>query len=398
MARSRFQDGSLFVRGTRNKMYVARYYEKVIDPSGRPRRMRRSIVLGPVAEIGSRRAAQNRLAELLRPINLGRQKPRVMLTFGAFIREQWQPKVLGLFKLSSQVGYRPVTAKHLLPYFGDYTLSDIVPSQIQGFLAEKAKTGICWYTVRNLRNVLSRILRTAVEWGYLEENPVAKVKLPPKPLQAPAQFLPPQQVRQLLAEIREPYCSMVLLAVLTGLRRGELFALRWGALDLDKGALEVRESVFNGQFSTPKTHSSVRQIPLSSPAVALLRDLKAQVAKTKPEDLVFVSRRGTPLRPDNILKRVIHPACDRLKMARVGWHTFRHTHATLLSELGESIKTAQAILGHSDIGTTLQIYTHAVPETMTLAEERLAQKLMDPKGPKFPTGETPVQKQGAWIQ
>ena len=398
MRRSRFQEGSLLVRGKRNKMYVARYYEKVIDPSGRPRRMRRSIVLGSVAEIGSRRAAQNRLAELLRPINLGRQKPRVMLTFGEFVREQWNPKVLGLFKLSSQVGYRPILSKHLVPYFGDSVLSEIIPSQVQGFLTEKAKAGISWHTVRNLRNVLSRVLRTAVEWGYLEENPVGKVKLPPKPLQAPAHFLSPQQVQQLLAELQEPCRSMVLLAVLTGLRRGELFALRWGAVDLDKGVLEVRESVYNGQFNTPKTPSSRRRIPLSSPAVGLLRKLKAQQGEMEPESLVFVSRRGTPLRPENLLKREIHPAGDRLKMRRVGWHTFRHTHATLLNELGESLKTAQAILGHSDIGTTLQIYTHPVPETMSAAEERLAQKLMDPKGPKLTTDKRANQKQGAWIQ
>ena len=255
-----------------------------------------------------------------------------------------------------------------------------------------------WHTVRNLRNLLSRVLRTAVEWGYLEENPVDKVKLPPKPLQAPAHFLFPRQVQELLAELREPCHSMVLLAVLTGLRRGELFALRWGAVDLGQGLLEVRESVFNGQFSTPKTASSRRRIPLSSPAVALLQKLRAQRSEAKPENLVFVSRRGTPLRPENLLKREIHPACDRLNMRRVGWHTFRHTHATLLNELGESLKTAQAILGHSEIETTLRVYTHAVPETMSAAEERLAQKLMDPKGPKFTTGKTPVQKQGAWIQ
>jgi integrase len=132
--------------------------------------------------------------------------------------------------------------------------------------------------------------------------------------------------------------------------------------------------------------------------ISLLRNLRAQQKKTEPAGLVFVSRRGTPLRPENILKREIHPACDRPKMKHVGWHTFRHTHATLLNELGESLKTAQAILGHSDIGTTLQIYTHAVPETMSKAEERLAQKLMDPNGPKFTTGKTLVQKQSALIQ
>ncbi|MFY9530686.1 MAG: site-specific integrase, partial [Candidatus Acidiferrales bacterium] len=177
-------------------------------------------------------------------------------------------------------------------------------------------------------------------------------------------FLLPDQVRQLLAEIREPYHSLVLLAVLTGLRRGELFALRWGALDLEKGVLGVRESVYNGHFSTPKTHSSVRRIPLSSPLVELLRRRKALATDTRPEALVFASRKGTPLWPEDILKRVIQPACDRLKMPRVGWHTFRHTHATLLNELGESVKTAQVILGHSDIATTLQVYTHAVPESV----------------------------------
>jgi len=108
MARSRFQEGSLFVRGKRNKMYVARYYEKVIGSDARPRRMRRSIVLGPVAEIGSRRAALNRLAELLRPINLGWQTPKATVTFRQFVREEWEPKVLCLFKPSTQVGYRPI--------------------------------------------------------------------------------------------------------------------------------------------------------------------------------------------------------------------------------------------------------------------------------------------------
>lgn len=191
---------------------------------------------------------------------------------------------------------------------------------------------------------------------------------------------------------------MVLVAVLTGLRRSELFALRWGAVDLDKSVLEVRESVYNGQFSTPKTHSSVRRVPLSSPVMALLRNRKSQAVKQGSSDLVFASRRGTPLRPENILKREIYPACDRLKMPRVGWHTFRHTHATLLNELGESVKTAQAILGHSDVGTTLQTYTHAVPETMSQAEERLAQKLMDPNGPKLKEAVIRKVEEGVWIQ
>jgi len=117
-----------------------------------------------------------------------------------------------------------------------------------------------------------------------------------------------------------------------------------------------------------------------------------------PDDLVFASRTGTPIRPENVLKRIIHPACDRLKMPRVGWHAFRHTHATLLSELGESPKTAQAILGHSDLETTMQTYTHAVPETMIQAEEKLARSLLDSNGPKLKEAAIRKIEKGVWIQ
>ena len=398
MRRSRYQSGSLFVRGKRNKMYAALYYETVIGANGRPRRLRRCLNLGLVAEIGSRRAAKARLTEMLRPINSGMQKPRVMVTFGEFVREQWKPKVFGLFKLSTQVGYDPLLAKHLLPYFENRTLSEITPTLVQGFISEKSKSGLSWHSVRNLRNLLSRVLRTAVDWGYLEENPLVKVKLPPRPLRVSARFLLPEQVRALLAEIREPYRLMVLVAVLTGLRRSELFALRWKAVDLQKRRLEVRESVYHGQFSTPKTRSSARQVPLSFHLVASLTDWKAMRTLAMPDDLVFASRGGTPIRPENVLKRIIHPACDRLKVPRVGWHAFRHTHATLLSELGESPKTAQAILGHSDLETTMQTYTHAVPETMIQAEEKLARSLLDSNGPKLKEAAIRKIEKGVWIQ
>ncbi len=213
-----------------------------------------------------------------------------------------------------------------------------------------------------------------------------------------ARLLLPEQVQKLVAQLREPYRSMVLLAVLTGLRRGELFALRWGAVNFEKGTLDVRESVYNGHFSTPKTRSSVRRIPLSSPAIALLHRHQARVKQSEPEQLVFASRGGTPFRPDNILKRAIHPLCRKLDFPRVGWHTFRHVHATLLSELGEPLKTSQEVLGHSDMQTTLQVYTHAVSESVLRAEERLAKVVLDPIGPKSKKGVVSKTEEGVWIQ
>jgi integrase len=84
-----------------------------------------------------------------------------------------------------------------------------------------------------------------------------------------------------------------------------------------------------------------RRVPLSRAALDVLEFHRLRSMKTGPMDLVFSSRRGTPIRPDNVLKRVIRPACDRLKIPTVGWHGLRHTHATMLSELGEPVKVAQ---------------------------------------------------------
>ena len=337
------------------------------------------------------------MAELLRPINLGCQTPKATATFRQFVREEWRPKVLCLFKLSTQVGYRPLLSAQLLPYFGDSVLFEITPAHVQGFLPDKSKTRIAWHPLRNMRNLLRSVLRTATEWGYIEDNPVPRVKLPPKPRRTVTRCLR-GQVQKLIAQMREPYRSMVLLAVLTGLRRGELFALRWGAVNFQKGTLDVRESVYNGHFSTPNTRSSVRRIPLSSPEIALLRAHQSRVKRSDPEELVFASRAETPFRPHNILKRVIQPLCRKLKYGCVGWHTFRHVNATLLSELGEPLKTSQAILGHSDMQTTLQVYTHAVSESVLRTEERLAKAVLDPIGPKSKKGVDSKTEEGVWIQ
>jgi integrase len=129
-----------------------------------------------------------------------------------------------------------------------------------------------------------------------------------------------------------------------------------------------------------------------------LRDRKANLNFAKADDLVFRSRSGTAIRPDNVLKRFIYPACDRLKMPRAGWHTFRRTHATLLNENGENPKTTQAILGHSDLETTMHHYIHAVPQTMFEAEERLAVSLMDSTGPKSKKAVSLKTEEALWIQ
>jgi integrase len=112
--------------------------------------------------------------------------------------------------------------------------------------------------------------------------------------------------------------------------------------------------------------------------------------RTSSEELVFCTTTGTPLNSANLYNRALAPTCDRIGLNRVSWHSFRHTNATLLGEVGESVKTAQAILGHSDLETTLNTYMHAIPDSQRRAVERVAEVVF-PDVPKslpvvVPTG------------
>ena len=151
---------------------------------------------------------------------------------------------------------------------------------------------------------------------------------------------------------------------MTGLRIGELLALRWKHLDFLRGTIQIRETVSEGQFGTPKTKSSRRDIPMSGPVHKALEAQRGRSMRMGGEDLIFATRNQTPLNPKNLLRRVLHPACVQLELPLVTWHSMRHTHATLLGEAGESLKTAQALLGHSDLETTLNVYTHAIPNDL----------------------------------
>jgi len=111
---------------------------------------------------------------------------------------------------------------------------------------------------------------------------------------------------------------------------------------------------------------------MSTTLRGVLETYRLGTARSLPDDLVFSTPKVTPLSPQNLYNRELAPACDRIQQPRVSWHSFRHTHATLLTEVGESIKTAQSLLGHSDLGTTLNIYSHFIPDSQRRAVERVA--------------------------
>ena len=160
----------------------------------------------------------------------------------------------------------------------------------------------------HIHDVLSAILRTAVKWDHLVDNPAQGVDLPRLVTVRLKWALAVPQAANLLEALPALPKTLVGIALLTGVRRGELFALRWRDLDISRQCLIIREAVYVGTFSTPKTTAGLRTIPLSSLATKLAQTWRRQARRTGANDLMFGTRTGKPISPNNVLRRWIRPA------------------------------------------------------------------------------------------
>jgi len=347
-------------------------------------------VLGTLASVPTRRQARVLLDAKLCDLNAGRRQPQSAMSFRNFIEEVWQPAILPTMKYSTQKLYPHLLRRHMLPVFGDRPLCDIRRVDIQRFVTEKmTRQNLSWQTAVHLRNLMSGTLERAVEWGFLEANPGRRIKVPPMQRRRKTLVLTLEELATLLQSLQEPVRLLAITLAMTGLRIGEVLALRWKNVDFDKSLIHVREAVYEGNLSSPKSKSSIRDIPIGP---SLKQSLLERRTTAPAEAFVFASRNGTPLDSHNLLGRVLKPACKRAGLPSISWHSFRHTLATLLSDLGESLKTAQAQLGHARLSTTAEIYTHAVPASQRAAVEKLERIIwatkLDPNGPKSEGHET----------
>jgi integrase len=170
--------------------------------------------------------------------------------------------------------------------------------------------------------------------------------------------------------------AMVGLAVLSGLRRGELFALRWLDIDEEARVLTVREAVYDMTFDTPKTEAGLRQIPLSEAALRFIGEWKQRRAgKTEPDALAFSTRTGKAISPNNVLRRTIFPACKALDLPRATWLTFRRTYSSWSHDKGVPGKVIAQLMGHAHVDTTLNVYTQVIDGAPRTAVDKVGDAL-----------------------
>ena len=182
-------------------------------------------------------------------------------------------------------------------------------------------------------------------------------------------MIEPEKTRLSLDALPEPSCSIAWVSVLTGLRIGEVLALRWRDVDLVNGMLRVRQTVYEGRFDEPKTRRSNRSVPLGAKGIAVLEVRRP--GTPNPDALIFPTQNGSPMSRRNLLNRQLAPTAKRLGFQGINWHWLRHANATLHDSLGTPLGTLQALLGHPSAETTREIYIHSVPADARNAVEKV---------------------------
>src|SRR5829696_2898365 len=290
------------------------------------------------------------------------------LTVGEYLDRWLRDSVQGSVRASTYKSYGHQVRRYLKPSLGQMKLRKLSPMHLQGLYREMQDRGLSARTVQYAHAVLHRALEQATRWGMVGRNVAEDVDLP----QVRCEEMRPlnrDQTRALLkAAEGHRLEALYIVAVHTGMRPGEILALKWDDVDLDFGTLQLNRALSDGEFTAPKTARSRRRIKLTTGSVKALRAHRRRQLEERMQraglwqdyGLVFPSTVGTPLSHRNLvrsfkslLKRAGLPSSTRL-------YDLRHTCATLLLNSNVHPKYVQELLGHASIAQTLDTYSHVL--------------------------------------
>jgi integrase len=364
-------DGSIFERA--DGRWVARM--KLADGTTR-------YFYGP-----KRAEVKARLQEAQRAVEDGKPLPSQRLTVAAYL-EQWLAALPATaVKPATVAYYQRYVRKHLLTSeFARKPLSRLAPADLERLYARKLAEGLSTTTVHHLHAVIHRALARAVQQSEVARN-VADLVDPPAVANLEMMVLSGEQPGRLLAAVSgERLEALFVVALSAGLRRGELLALRWKDVDLDRGVLAVTGSLQGTTRDTlvigsPKSGRS-RSVALGPQAVTALREHRARQAAERQRaetlwsdsDLVFTNEFGAYLSPTTLssaLDRILRQA----GLPDIRFHDLRHSAATLMLSHGVHPKVVSEMLGHASVGITLDLYSHVTPTLQREAAEKIGRAL-----------------------
>lgn len=318
------------------------------------------------------------------------------LTVAEFM-EQWLSDIQHRVTPRTHERYTELLRKRVLPSFGHVRLARLQPVHIQEFYnsllrpgarKDRRQGGLSPRTVLHHHRVIREALQAAVRLNLIPRNP-ADAANPPAPRQVAMRSLDLDGVRRLLAAMESSrYYPIVFLAVMTGMRQGEILGMRWNDVDWEGGAINISQSLHwirqqGLVLSEPKTPQSRRRVAAPLSVLEVLRRHRNQQAieravagpKWVEHGLVFTALDGTPLHP-NTLSKQFYRIVERAGVGPLRFHDLRHTHATLLLKQGVHPKIVSERLGHSTIGITLDTYSHVLPGLQEAAATQLETALL----------------------
>jgi len=282
--------------------------------------------------------------------------------------EKWLAAQVQLKPLTLE-RYRNIVRVQILPHWERLRLAEVTHADVVAWVAALQADGYAAATIRQTHRVLSLMLTLAVRDRRLSYNPAEGVRLPRVARKEPV-FLSHEQVDRLAAACRG-YELFIRLLAYTGLRWGEATALQVQRVDLMRRRLEVvRNAIDLGReitYGTPKTHQH-RSVPIPR---SLVDELATHMAGKPPDDLVFTSARGAPLRNHNFRSRVFSPAATAIGVPQLTPHDLRHTAASLAVQAGANVKAVQRMLGHASAAMTLDVYAGLFGDDLDAVADRL---------------------------
>jgi integrase len=262
--------------------------------------------------------------------------------------------------------YESYLRVHLVPFFGARALDEVEPALVEDFIAAKREQGLATKSVRNYLGFLQAIFALGIRRGWCLSNPVLAIDKPRDRREPEIRHLSVAELEAVLAATPDDLLgqterALYLTAAMTGLRRGELLALRWQDVDHEAGVIRVRRTYTRGQFGTPKSRRSNRAVPLADRVAGALREQFERSRFRDEADLVFCHPTGGGVLDPSKVRKRFQAAARRAGLRPVRFHDLRHTFGTRMATAGAPLRAIQDWMGHSDQRTTL-IYAAYAPD------------------------------------
>jgi integrase len=286
----------------------------------------------------------------------------------------WLESIEGLVRPSTVAAYARRLELHVLPRLGDRQLDQVDVDEIAALIADLHRRGYAGSTISCVLVPLSRLFGHATRRGLIEVNPITKLDRTERPRTTRRErpVLSREEIGRLLEAASPAHRTLLATAILSGLRQGELLALHWEDIDLNRQVIHVRRALNRQrQEVQPKTPQALREVVLMRALAQALTQHRNESQFREPGDYVFTTRTGTPLHWANISARALKPALRKAGIRPIRWHDLRHTFASLLIAGGANITFVSRQLGHSSSQITLGVYAHL------LDREEQAQRTRD---------------------